>query len=193
MNDKIIISICGPAGAGKSTLAKKLVIALGRNLASRVPADYYLKSYNGEPFEEFISTPFKFDWDLLKKELKKPIGASCETPDFDFHLLVRKSKTGGIPFMVNRYMIIDSLPYPESDYVIKLEAPADLRMSRIKERDNKDKTNSMRNWEKMEVTGRELENGKYKFDLILSGFDEPEVNAEKIVEFINQTFAQNPR
>ena len=40
---------------------------------------------------------------------------------------------------------------------------------------------------------KEVEKGNYKFDMILSGFDAPEVNAEKIKEFINQTFAENPR
>jgi uridine kinase len=184
MNDKIIISITGYAGSGKSTVAKALVDTLGRDIASRIPADYYLKSYNDEPYEEFITAPFKWDWDLLKKELTKPIGIKCETPDFDFRLLRRKSKSGGIPFTLNRYMIIDAMPYPWADYLIKLEAPEDLRLSRVKARDKTWDYNSMPRWPKMELTASELESGKYKFDLILSGFDEPEVNAEKIKEFV---------
>lgn len=184
MKDKIIISICGYSCAGKSTVALKLVDALGKDIASRVPADYYLKSYNDEPWEEFISTPFKWDWQLLRKDLSKRIGTKCETPDFDFHLLRRKSKTGGIPFTINRYMIIDALPYPWADYLVKIEAPEDLRLARVKERDKKWSYNSMPRWPKMELTGKEIDKGNYKFDLILSGFDEPEVNAEKIKEMI---------
>jgi uridine kinase len=185
MKDKIIISICGAAGSGKSTLAKKLVNMIGRDMSYRIPADYYLKSYNDELHEEFMSKPFKFDWDLLKKTLNQPIETKCETPDFDFHTLRRKSKTGGIGFTIKHYMIIDSMPYPYSDYLIKLEAPADIRFERIKERDKKDKTNSQRNWKKMEITGDELEKGNYKFDLKLNGLDAPEVNATKIIEFLD--------
>lgn len=184
MNNKIIISICGYSGSGKSTLAQKLMQVLGSNIASRVPADYYLKSYNDEPWEEFISTPFKWDWNLLKKELEKPIGTKCETPDFDFHLLRRKSKTGGIPFTINRYMIIDALPYPGADYLIRLEAPEDLRISRVTARDKKWNYDSTKRWPKMELTGKEIDKGNYKFDLILSGFEDPEVNAEKIKEML---------
>jgi uridine kinase len=184
LNDKIIISICGAAGAGKSTVALKLVDIIGKDIASRVPADYYLKSYSDEPFEEFLSKPFKWDWELLRKELLKPIGTKCETPDFDFHLLRRRSKTGGIPFTINRYMIIDALPYPRADLLVKIEAPEDLRLARVKARDKKWNYNSLPRWPKMELTGKEIEKKKYKWDLILSGFDEPEVNAEKIKNFL---------
>lgn len=184
MNDKIIISICGAAGTGKSQLAKKLVSELGKDIATRIPADYFLKSYNGEPYEDFINTPFKFDWDLLRKILTGPIGTKCETPDFDFHLLVRKSKTGGIPFTINRYMVIDSMPYPYADYLIKLEAPAELRLKRIKERDRKDKTYSARNWQKMERTAKELESRKYKFNLMLNGENDVDRNVAKIFDLL---------
>lgn len=184
MNDKVIISICGAAGAGKSTLAKKLAEAIGYDMACRVPVDYFLKSYNHEPYEEYMNTPFKFDWELLKKIISVPIGLRCETPDFDFNKLVRKSKTGGIQFNLRRYVILDSMPCPFADHLIRLEAPEDLRISRIKERDKRDKTNSYRNWRKMEVTAKELDTGKYKYNLVLSGFDEPEVNAAKIKEYL---------
>ncbi|MCC6866663.1 MAG: AAA family ATPase [Ignavibacteria bacterium] len=185
MKDKVIISICGAAGAGKSTLAKKLAEAIGYDMACRIPVDYFLKSYNGEPYEEFMNTPFKFDWTFLKKVISVPINSRCETPDFDFNKLIRISRTGGIQLTLRRYIILDSLPCPFADHLIRLDAPEDLRKSRIKDRDKKDKTNSFRNWQKMEVTAKELELGKYKYDLVLSGFDEPEANALKITEYLN--------
>lgn len=185
MKDKVIISICGAAGAGKSTLAKKLAEAIGFDMACRIPVDYFLKSYSGEVYDEYMNTPFKFDWDLLKKVLSAPIGSRCETPDFDFHKLVRKNKTGGIQFTLRRYVILDSMPCPFADHLIRLDAPEDLRKSRIKERDKRDKTNSYRNWQKMEITAKELDSGNYKYDMVLSGFDEPEINAETIKEYLN--------
>lgn len=186
MNDKVIISICGAAGAGKSTLAKKLAEAIGFDMACRVPVDYFLKSYSQEPYDEYMNTPFKHDWELLKKVISAPIGSRCETPDFDFHKLVRISKTGGIQFTLRRYVILDSMPRPPfADHLIRIDAPEDLRISRIKERDKRDKTNSYRNWQKMEITAKELLNRKYKFNLVLSGFDEPEMNAVKIKDYLS--------
>ncbi len=185
MKDKVIISICGPAGAGKSTIAKKLAEAIGYDMACRVPADYFLRSYNGEPYEEYMNTPFKVDWELVKKVLSAPISSRCETPDFDFHKLIRMNRTGGIQFTLRRYVILDSLPCPFADHLIRIDAPEDLRISRVKERDKRDRTNSYRNWKKMEITAKELDDKKYKYDLVLSGFDEPEANAAKIVEYLN--------
>jgi uridine kinase len=60
-NDKIIISICGAAGTGKSALANEMTIAVGKDLGCRIPTDYFLKSSIGQEYDEFISTPFKYD------------------------------------------------------------------------------------------------------------------------------------
>ncbi|MEO8514461.1 MAG: hypothetical protein ABI543_12945 [Ignavibacteria bacterium] len=185
MNDKIIISICGAAGAGKSTLAKKLARELGDTMASRIPGDYYLKSYNNEPYEEYMETPFKYDWDLIKKVIDTPIGLQAESPDFDFIKLLRMDKTGGKPFTVRRYMIIDTiLPYPKSNYTFRVSGPEDLRLKNIKERDKAQKTNSERNWQKMEATAKELESKKYRFNLVLSSFNDVDVNVGKIIDYL---------
>jgi uridine kinase len=185
VNDKIIISICGAAGSGKSTLAKRLVRNIGSDMASRIPTDYYLKSYNGEDIEEYMNTPFKYDWALLKPVFEKPIGVMCETPDFDFNKLIRLDRTGGKPFTTRRYMVLDSmLPYPDSNFVFELDTPEDLRLKNVKERDRAQKTNSLRNWKKMEATARELESNDHKYDMMLSGFADVDVNAEKIKEFL---------
>ena len=191
MNDKIIISICGAAGTGKSITAKMLVDTIGRDMAVRIPTDCYLKSFSGEPYEEFISSPFRYDWGLLKKIFIVPIGINSETPKFDFGKMLRLDKSGGTPFTIRRYLILDSmLPCPESNHVIKLEADKEIRLKRINERDKAQKSSSNRYWKKMEVTAGELDSGKYNFDLVLNGEDEPEVNAGKIMEFINLSFPE---
>lgn len=187
MRDRIIISICGPAGAGKTALAKKLVDTIGRDLACRVPADYFLKSYSDENFEEFISTPFKYDWNLLTKILQSRMGTECETPDFDFNKMRRSDKTGGITFFMRRYIVLDSmLPFLDSNYIIKLDASSETRLKRIKERDKAQSANSFLNWKKMEVTAGELDSGKYKFNLLLTGEEDADVNVAKLVEFLQQ-------
>lgn len=185
MNDKIVISICGAAGAGKSTLAKKLVKELGENMAARIPGDYYLKSYSGEPFEDYMNTPFKYDWDMIQQVINTPIGLTAETPDFDFNKLMRINKSGGKPFTIRRYMIIDTmLPYPKSNYIFRMTAPEDLRLKNIKERDKAQKTNSARNWEKMEITAKELTSRKIRFNMELSAFNEFEINVGKIIDYL---------
>ncbi len=187
MSYKVIISICGPAGAGKTALAKKLVDTLGKDLACRVPTDYFLKSYNNEGFEEYISSPFKYDWNLLTKVLQRRMGTECETPDFDFNKMRRSDKTGGISFFMRRYIVLDSmLPYLESKYIIKLDASAETRLKRIKERDKAQSANSFLNWKKMEVTASELDSEKYKFNLLLNGELDAEINVGKLVEFLTE-------
>jgi uridine kinase len=185
MKDKIIISICGAAGTGKSALANEMAIALGKDLACRIPTDYFLKSYIGVPYEEFISTSFKYDWNLLKEVLSSPIGREYETPEYDFSKFIRTGKTGGRLFSLKRYIFVDSmLPYPDSDFIIKLEARESYRLERIKKRDTSQGVNSVKNWRKMEITAKLLDEGNYKFDLILDGKLKTRENAKRIVGFL---------
>ena len=183
--DKIIISICGAAGTGKSALANEMTIAVGKDLACRIPTDYFLKSSTGQSYEEFISTPFKYDWHLLQELINKPIGIELETPDYDFPKFTRLSKTGGRPFTLRRYIFTDSmLPCPVSNFIIKLIANENLRLERIKKRDSAQHVNSARSWQKMELTAKLLDESGYKFDLILNGEEKTRDNANRIVEFL---------
>lgn len=186
MKDKITISICGAAGSGKSELAKQLVKELGSHMALRIPCDYFLKSVKYNSFDEFISTPFKWDWKLLKNFISHPIGTTVAIPEYDFNKYTRISKTGGITLIIRRYIFLDStLPYPECDCTILLEAPADLRLRRLKERDKKWNSNVVKNWDKLELTAKQLMDSNYKFDLMLNGSLEVEENVQKVVEFLS--------
>lgn len=183
MKDKIIISICGAAGSGKSELAKHLAKSIGSHMALRIPCDYFLKSVQYNSFEEFISVPFKWDWKLLKNFLSHPIGTIHSIPDYDFNKYTRISKTGGITLTIRRYIILDSiLPCPESDFIIKIETPNNLRLKRLKERDKKWKSNNVKNWDKFELTAKPLTGGNFKLNLILDGSLEVEENVQNVVE-----------
>lgn len=185
MKDKIIISICGAAGTGKSALANEMTIALGKDLACKIPADSFLKSYIGVPYEEFISTPFKYDWELLKEYLSNPIGREFGVPDYDFSKYIRISKTGGRMLILKRYILIDSmLPYPDSNFIIKLTAPEEFRLDKIRKRDTSQRVSSVKNWGKMEITAKFLEESKLKTDLVLDGKLKTRENAKKIMEFL---------
>ncbi len=185
MKDKIIISICGAAGSGKSELAKKLAKELGSHMALRIPCDYFLKSVQYDSLEEFISTPFKWDWKLLKNFLSQPISTIHEIPDYDFNKYTRISKTGGIALTIRRYIILDSiLPYPESDFIIKIETPNNLRLERLKARDKKWNSNVVKNWNKLELTAKQLNNANTKFDLLLNGSSDVKDNVQCVVEFL---------
>jgi len=187
MTDKIIISICGAAGTGKSALANEMTLSLGKDISCRIPTDYFLKSYSSVPFDEFISTPFKYDWDLLKKILSESINHEVHIPDYDFSKFNRISKTGGKDIILKRYVFIDSMiPYPESRLIIKLTANDELRFERIRKRDSVQNTNSARCWQKMTITANLLDEGNYKFDLILNGEDKTRDNTDKVVEYLNE-------
>jgi uridine kinase len=183
MKDKIIISICGASGSGKSELAKQMVKEFGRRMALRIPCDYFLKSVKYNSFEEFISAPFKWDWKLLKNYLSQPIGTVQEIPNYDFNKYVRISKTGGISLTIRRYIVLDSaLPYPESDFTILLEAPANLRMQRLKERDKKWNSRVVKNWDKLELTAKPLKENK--FDFVLNGSLDVHENVRYIIKTV---------
>jgi hypothetical protein len=117
--------------------------------------------------------------------LNKPIGIEVETPDFDFSKFVRLNKSNGRLFTLHRYVFIDSmLPFPMSNYIVKLIAAEELRLSRIRKRDMAENVNSVHAWQKMELTAKLLDESGYKFDLTLNGEEKTKDNAKKLVEFL---------
>jgi uridine kinase len=183
MKDKIIVSICGKAGSGKSKLAKELAKHFGSDMAIRVPTDYFLKSVHYESFEQFISTPFMWDWKLIKKFISHPIGTLHDIPDYNFNTYSRISENGGIALIIRRYIFLDAaLPYPESDFKILIESPGQTRLERLKERDKNWKSNVIRTWDKLELTSKKL--STLKFDLRLDGEKPVEENLELVLKLL---------
>jgi uridine kinase len=183
MKDKLIVSICGKSGSGKSELVKHLTKHLGSNMALRVPCDYFLKPVNYASFEQFVSTPFMWDWELLKEFISNPVGSVNDIPDYNFNTYSRISETGGLALIIRRYIILDSiLPYPESDYKILIESTDKVRLERLRIRDKNWKSNVKKNWEKLELTGKKLENAK--FNLKLDGEKPVAENLELVLKLL---------
>ncbi|RPI12792.1 MAG: hypothetical protein EHM58_19660 [Ignavibacteriae bacterium] len=183
MKDKMIVSICGKSGSGKSELAKHLAKHLGSDMALRIPCDYFLKPVNYESLEQFMSTPFMWDWKLLKDFISNPVGSVNDIPDYNFNTYSRISETGGIALIIRRYIILDSaLPYPESDYKILIESTDKTRIKRLKQRDKNWKSNVLKNWDKLELTAKKLETAK--FDLTLDGEKPVEENMGLVLKLL---------
>ncbi len=185
MIDRVIVSICGPSGSGKSILAKEIVKAIGRDMAARIPGDYFLKSSKYETFEEFIFTPFHYDWKLVDEILSHRLGTEVQAPEYDFHRYKRIKKTGGPNITIQRYLIIDSiLPYPKSDFTFLITSETATRKTRLKERDKRSNTNVISNWKKLELTYELIENSKKHIHLNLNGENEPGENLEAALSFL---------
>ncbi len=130
-----VISICGGAGSGKSQLAKAVASRLGSDRCSRVPTDYFLRSAT-QPLADYLLAPLEYDWDLLGRVLALPPGTETSTPDFDFETFQRRSQLGGRKLTIREVMLIDSMPpYPQSDLVILISAPSEMRRMRLMSRD----------------------------------------------------------
>jgi uridine kinase len=185
LRDRVIISICGPSGCGKSMLAKEVVKAIGKDMSVRIPTDYFLKSSVYKNYEEFISSPFHYDWKLLEQLTDKPLGKEIEIPDYDFTKFKRNINNEGTRLMLRRYIVLDSiLPYPKADFVIMLDDSKEERQKRLKERDKQWNTNVISNWKKLEVTGELLQKSKKFVNLELDGSLDKKENCEKILELL---------
>src|SRR5262245_22507104 len=104
----LILSICGPAGVGKSQLAKALVERVGPDRCTRVPTDYFAVPA-AEPLPVYFTKPLRYDWPLVTQVLALPEGTATSTPDFDFDRFRRLAATGGRPFTIRRVMIFDAI------------------------------------------------------------------------------------
>jgi len=70
---RVVVSLCGPSGSGKSRLAQALAERLGTATSVRVPADDYLVPAN-EAREAYLRQPLQYDWALLGAVLATPMG-----------------------------------------------------------------------------------------------------------------------
>ncbi len=183
-NRKIVVSICGASGLGKSQLAKTLVAKLGDEESVRVPTDNYLVPAM-EPLEAYAARPLRYDWALLEQVLALPEGTATTTPAFDFEAFRRVADIGGKPFIVRRIVVIDAMyPYPKADAKVLLAPPSDVRKARIVERDKVWGTTVIGRWDHLEVTRSDLEAMNVTYDLVLPGTERLEDAAESVLVWL---------
>src|SRR4051794_24431085 len=126
-----VVSICGPAGAGKSQLVKALVEVLGAEVASRVPTDYFAIPATAS-LVSYFHLPLRYEWESLSRRLNEPLGTEVSTPDFDFEQFQRRAETGGRSFTIRPVMIVDAMEsYPQSQAIVLLTIPGETRQARI--------------------------------------------------------------
>lgn len=181
-----VVTICGPAGAGKSVLAKEVAGSFGDALAARVPADYFLVPRDAdEPLARFLARPLRWDWALLGERLRLPVGTESSTPDVDFERLLRRGDTGGLTFPIRPVMIVDAMaPYPASGLVVRLDVPAGVRRARIVERDVRWGTRVIERWAHLEASWAAC--GDVVPDLTLDGERLVAENAGIIVSLVGE-------
>jgi uridine kinase len=184
----IILSICGPSGAGKSQLAKALAAHLGEDRCSRVPTDYYAIPATG-PLAVYFAQPLRYDWALLARVLALPEGTATSTPNFDFDRFQRVAETGGRPFTVRQVMVLDAMePYPQSDALVLLRVPDEVRQERISARDLIWNTRVQERFEHLDVTWEHARSLMPAYDLELDGTEPLDVNAERLAEWLVERF-----
>lgn len=187
-----VVSICGPSNAGKSQLAKATVQVLGATIASRIPVDYFLVPHSPESSPEaYFSAPMRWDWPLLLSRLALPAGTVTSTPDMDFNTFRRNGDFGGLPFTIRPVMICDAMaPYPESDLVVLLDVPADVRQRRIVERDQRWGTSVAGRWKHLEHAWWDTLQTLTP-DLVLEGTRPLDVLAQRLGKVIGKRLSGN--
>lgn len=160
-----IVSLCGPTGGGKSSLAVRLVEELGLDRSSRVPADWYLLA---EDADRSGRSGYGWDWPLIAADLEGPDGRWVRTPAFDFTTM-RRSEAGTVKqFVLRPVMIVDAMmPFPGADLVVRLDTPAGVRRERLAERNVRWGTTVLDRWEHLERSHEAADAGDA--DLVLDG------------------------
>lgn len=138
-----LISICGPSGAGKSTLAIALAAALGHDVASWIPTDYYqLPEPDGE---------LAWDWPMLTRDLEAPIGTELRTPMFDFVAMRTQHPGDSRTYTRRAIMLTDAIvPAPNADIVFVLGVTDAARRRRLVARDRRWGTEVIARWDRLE-------------------------------------------
>jgi uridine kinase len=182
---RIIISICGGSGSGKSMLAKHLAEKLGPEIAARIPTDFYLKTNHYCSREEFLQHPLQYDWELLTTILGGVDGTWITSPIYDFIHFERIAAEGGRSFILRPIMIMDAMiPYPIANIALFMRCPDEERKRRIIERDQQWRTRVIDYWNVHQVTLKNLLCSSPRFDLELDGLEPVETNVERVLSLL---------
>ncbi len=146
MSDKpFIIGVAGGTSSGKTTIAERLVEAMGADDLALVKLDSYYISRTEQPMEERVAAnydhPSAFDWDLMNEHLGELVQwrpAPVPTYDYTVHNrtdIVDMVQPARIIVVEGILVLWNSELRDRFDLKIFVDTPADLRFIRRLERD----------------------------------------------------------
>lgn len=146
MSDKpFIIGVAGGTSSGKTTIAERLVEAMGADDLALVKLDSYYISRTEQPMEERVAAnydhPSAFDWDLMNEHLGELVQwrpAPVPTYDYTIHDrtdIVDTVQPARIIVVEGILVLWNSELRDRFDLKIFVDTPADLRFIRRLERD----------------------------------------------------------
>ncbi len=141
----MIIGISGGTGSGKTTLARRVIQAVGRENVNLIEQDSYYRNLEDMPLDERhkanFDHPDAIDGDLLVNHLKRlKRGLEVEMPVYDFKSHTRSSKSARLkpkPVLIVEGILIFAEPRILSllDVRVFVDTPADVRFIRRLKRD----------------------------------------------------------
>ena len=146
MSDKpFIIGVAGGTSSGKTTIAERLVEAMGADDLALVKLDSYYISRTQQPMDERAAAnydhPSAFDWDLMNEHLGELVQwKSAPVPTYDYTIhdrtdIVDMVQPARIIVVEGILVLWNSELRDRFDLKIFVDTPADLRFIRRLERD----------------------------------------------------------
>jgi len=141
----LIVGIAGGTGSGKTTVVKKILKKLGKDVAVVLPQDAYYKDASHLPMEERLEMNFdhpnSVEFDLLIEHLEKlKNGESIEQPKYSYVTCERLNETTTI--LPQKVIIVEGILVLTSeklrdllDIKVFVYADADDRLTRVIKRD----------------------------------------------------------
>lgn len=141
----MIIGICGGTGSGKTTIARKIIEAVGRESVILIEQDSYYRNLEDMPLDERheanFDHPDAIDSDLLMNHIKRLKGGQpVEMPVYDFATHTRKTETEHLepkPVVLVEGILIFAEPriLELLDIKVFVDTPDDIRFIRRLKRD----------------------------------------------------------
>lgn len=141
----MIIGICGGTGSGKTTIARRIVEAVGREKVILIEQDSYYRNLGDMPLDARRQTNFdhpdSIDSDMLVNHIKRlKSDLPIEMPIYDFRTHTRSRETEHIetkPVVIVEGILIFSEPriLDLLDVRVFVDTPDDIRFIRRLQRD----------------------------------------------------------